>query len=240
MFFKHQAFEDPKNDSLKLWRYIELEKFISLMETSELYFCRADYFRNDDPFEGTFPKVEYDNIVKHQGKDVARNLFEITSKDTFINCWHLSDFENLAMWRLYSRNDKGIALQTDIQSFKESFENSDKEIFAGKVQYIDYEKDYFYGRSEYDHKSGNGFTAYIHKRIIYDYEKEYRAICTDPNDGINKKGIKIKVILNKLIHNIYLAPNSIDANYKLVTDIVKNICNDINVMRSSFNSTPYL
>ena len=235
MFYKHPAFVDPENDTLKIWRYIELEKLVSLMETSELYFCRADYFRNDDPFEGTFPKDEYNYLVKHQGEDVARNLFKITSKDTFINCWHLNDFENLAMWKLYSKNDKGIALQTDIQSFKDSFENSERPIFAGKVQYIDYEKDRFYGRSGYDYKSGNGFTAYIHKRIIYDYEKEYRAICTDPKEGINRKGIKIKVTLNKLIQNIYLAPNTLDDNFNLV----KDICNDINVIRSSFNSTPY-
>ncbi len=240
MFFKHPAFEDPENDSMKLWRYIELEKFISLMETSELYFSRADYFRIDDPFEGTFPKVEYNYMVKHQGKEIVRNLFDITSKDSFINCWHLNDYENIAMWKLYSINNKGIALQTDIQNFKDSFENSDRTIFAGKVQYIDYEKDYFYGQSGYDYKFANSFTAYIHKRIIYDYEKEYRAICTDPKDGKNKNGIKIKVTLDKLIRTIYLAPNTLDDNYNLVTNIVNNISKDINVIRSSFNSIPYL
>ncbi|MCB0749706.1 MAG: hypothetical protein KDC90_19775, partial [Ignavibacteriae bacterium] len=70
-------------------------------------------------------------------------------------------------------------------------------------------------------------------------EKEYRAICTDPKDGVNKKGVKIKVTLNKLIHKIYLAPNTFDDEYDCITDIVNNYCNDIEVIPSSFNSTPY-
>lgn len=223
---------------MKLWRYIELERFISLIKTSELYFCRADYLRKDDPFEGTFPRIEYNYLVEHEGKEVARNLFEITSKDTFINCWHLNDNESLAMWKLYSKNDKGIALQTDVQSFKDSFENSDLTIFAGKVQYIDYEKDYYYGRSGYDYRLGNGFTAYIHKRIIYDYEKEYRAICTDPKNGKNRTGLTVKVTLNKLIQNIYLAPNTPENDFNYIAEITNNISKDIKVVRSSYDSKP--
>jgi hypothetical protein len=142
------------------------------------------------------------------------------------------------MWKLYSKNDKGIALQTNIQSFKNSFENSDRTIFAGKIQYIDYEKDCYYGRSRYNYTSGNGFTAYIHKRIIYDYEKEYRAICTDPN-GKDKNGIKVKVTLDKLIHNIFLAPNTLTENVKRVTEITNSISKDIKIMQSSFDSRPY-
>lgn len=238
MFSKHPAFEDPENDKLKLWRYIELENFTSLIKTSELYFRRADYFRNEDPFEGTYPKVEYNYSLKRVGQEVTRNLFEITSKDTFLNCWHLNNNENLAMWKLYSKNDKGIALQTDIQSFKDSFENSDRTIFAGKIQYIDYEKDHYYGQSGYNYTKGNGFTAYIHKRIIYDYEKEYRAICTDPN-GKDKNGLKIKITLDKLIHNIFLAPNTSDASFELATKIVNSVSKDIKVRRSSYDSPPY-
>jgi hypothetical protein len=34
-----------------LWRYLDLAKFISLLDESALYFCRADNFVND-PFEG--------------------------------------------------------------------------------------------------------------------------------------------------------------------------------------------
>jgi len=239
MFSKHPAFENPKGNSLKLWRYIELEKFVFLMETSELYFCRADYFRTADPFEGTFPKAEYNIMIKHEGKEVVRNLFEITLHDTFINCWHLNENESIAMWKLYSKNDKGIALQTNIQNFKDSFENCGQPIFAGKVQYIDYERDYYYGRSGYNYLRSNGFTAYIHKRIIYDFEKEYRAICTDPRNGKNKNGLRIKVSLDKLIQSIYLAPHSSEKNYNYVKEVTNNVCGDIKVVRSNFDSKPF-
>jgi len=106
MFIEHPAFVDSANSNLKLWRYIELDKLISLLETSELFFCRADYFRLEDPFEGTFPKVEYEYLVAQQDQDFPRNLFNLTSRETFLNCWHLNENENLAMWKLYAREKK--------------------------------------------------------------------------------------------------------------------------------------
>lgn len=238
MFFKHSAFVDPENDTLKLWRYIELEKFILLIESSELYFCRADYFHKEDPFEGTFPRIEYENQLKQYGAEFIRNIFKISSKDTFLNCWHLNEEENLAMWKLYSKNNKGVAIQTDIQSFKDAFENSDRDIFAGEVQYIDYEKDYFYGRSGYNYQWMNTFSAYIHKRIIYDYEKEYRAICTDPKRK-EKNGINIKVILNKLIKKVYLAPNTATDHFNIIKDTINNYSSNIEVCYSSYDAKPY-
>jgi hypothetical protein len=45
-----KAYQDPSPlDSL--WRYLDLAKYISLLDQSALYFCRADKFF-DDPFEG--------------------------------------------------------------------------------------------------------------------------------------------------------------------------------------------
>ena len=31
------------------------------MGSSCLYFCRADYFQEDDSFEGTYPHLEYEH-----------------------------------------------------------------------------------------------------------------------------------------------------------------------------------
>ena len=63
MFIEHPAFVDPENNNLKLWRYIERDKLIKLLESECLYFCRADYFQNEDPFEGSFPRLEYEHLI---------------------------------------------------------------------------------------------------------------------------------------------------------------------------------
>jgi DNA-directed RNA polymerase subunit RPC12/RpoP len=45
-----KAYKEPSAADT-LWRYLDLAKFISLLEESALYFCRGDNFLND-PFEG--------------------------------------------------------------------------------------------------------------------------------------------------------------------------------------------
>jgi len=238
MHYDHPAFVKPKETNLKLWRYIELSKLMYLLESSMLHFCRADLYRKEDPFEGTFPKLEYEYLIKRIGEAETRNLFEITSKDTFLNCWHLNDSESLAMWKLYSQMDKGVAILTDVDSFKDSFSLTDKKIFSGIIQYIDYETDLFYSPSKHNYSALNGFTAFIHKRNIYKYENEYRAVCTD-SKGKDKLGISVSTDVSKLIKNIIVAPNSSDWLFDLIKNFTNKYYNSIEVRHSSFDLEPH-
>jgi len=239
MFINHPAFVDPENNNLKLWRYIQKDKLYNLLDSSCLYFCRADYFQKDDTFEGTWPRLEYEHQIKRDdGKETARRLYEMTSKDTFINCWHLSEDENLAMWKLYGKGEKGVAIQTDITNFKKAFESSDRNIFAGKVDYINYETDTFYKESAHNYYVMNAFSLFIHKRKIFSYEKEYRAICTDSN-GSQYNGISIKVNLNNLIHQIYLSPFSVEKDYIDIQSRINELPVKIPISFSSFKAQPY-
>lgn len=238
MHYDHPAFVKPNDTSLKLWRYLEFTKLMYLLESSKLFFNRADLYRNEDPFEGTFPKLEYEYFVKRNGEDVIRNLFEITSRDTFLSCWHLNNTESIAMWKLYSHMDKGVVILTEVERFKDSFSVSDKKIFSGVIQYINYETEYFYSPSKHDYTSANGFTAFIHKREIYKYENEYRAVCTDPN-GKDKFGLNIAVDVNKLIEKIIVAPNSPDWLFELVKNVTHKYYNNIEICRSCFDLKPY-
>jgi len=239
MFFKHPAFVDPENSDLKLWRYIQRDKLFHLLESSSLYFCRADYFQEDDVFEGSYPRLEYEYQCKRDdGKETSRRLYEIASKDTFINCWHLSEYESLAMWKLYAKDEKGIAIQTNLINFKDSFEKSDRHIYAGKVDYIDYETDTFYKESSHNYFAMNAFSLFIHKRKIYSYENEYRAICTD-SKGSQINGIHILVNLNKLIHQIYLSPFAAEKEYLEIESKLNELRIKIPISFSSFKAQPY-
>ena len=44
MYIEHPDFEQPKDESTKVWRYMDISKFLSLLETSSLYFTRSDKF----------------------------------------------------------------------------------------------------------------------------------------------------------------------------------------------------
>lgn len=239
MFFKHPAFVDPQNSNLKLWRYTQPDKLFHLLESSKLYFCRADYFQKEDVFEGSFPRLEYEYQCKrNNGKETSRRLYQINSKDTFINCWHLSQYESLAMWKLYAKDEKGIAIQTTVADFKDSFENSDRTIYAGKVDYINYDTDTFYKESGHKYLLMNAFSLFIHKRKIYSYENEYRAICRD-SQGSKLNGVFIQVNLNKLIHQIFLSPFATEREYKEITNKLEKIKLQIPIRFSSFKAQPY-
>ena len=54
MYKEHPSFTPPCNNAV-LWRYMDFTKFISLLDTSSLFFARAD--KLGDLFEGTYSRV---------------------------------------------------------------------------------------------------------------------------------------------------------------------------------------
>ena len=53
---------EPSNKNAKLWRYMDITKFLFLLETSSLYFTRGDMFK--DSFEGSLPKPTREFLSK--------------------------------------------------------------------------------------------------------------------------------------------------------------------------------
>ena len=130
------------NPGDKLWRYMDLAKFLSLVSHKALYFAAAKTFK--DPFEGAkgliCNKQSWDNfyleffreaILTAPGQDIRKltekkiktdshrllktlSSFGVQSReDTYICCWHQNDYESEAMWQLYSRDiTNAIAIQT--------------------------------------------------------------------------------------------------------------------------------
>jgi len=61
--YQHESFIPLEANSI-LWRYLDLEKFKSLLETRALFYCRADKF--SDPFEGSIPIKEAEYRLKSE------------------------------------------------------------------------------------------------------------------------------------------------------------------------------
>jgi hypothetical protein len=238
MYKDHPVFEVPKDKTTKIWRYMDVLKYISLLQTSSLYFCRADFLKDVDPFEGSFPKKEYKYLIRTTSEEVAKNLYRFTSRDTYVNCWHLNEIESIAMWKLYSEADKGIAVQSTYEKFVHSLANTEEDIFAGQVQYIDYENDIYYATSEHKLNHGNAFTGFIHKRNIYEHEKEFRAIFHTKHED-EDVGKIIQVNLTNLIEKVVVSPAISNWIYDLIKNITENYYQGIDVVKSVFDSKPY-
>ena len=220
-YWTKDEYETP-NPTDKLWRYMDLGKFIHLISTEKLYFASADSF--EDLFEGakgiverkeewdafyldffreatrTVPGATQEMLVSdHIEKEAQRLLTQLNQiggmkrSHTFISCWHCNNFESEAMWKLYSINTKNaVAIQTTAAHLYEALDR-DPYVKIGKVKYVDYNKQF---------TSING--AYWYKRKSFEHEREVRAIKVDYST--TTRGLYIPINIRTLIDGIYISP----------------------------------
>ena len=250
MIEEHPIFKSPSNPNQKIWRYIDFTKFVDLLNSQSLYFTRADKF--EDIFEGSVPimtaelrnkrmleMIKNQEVLPKYSPEFWEELGRKSREEYAINCWHMNDYESAAMWKLYLKSNEGIAVQSNYYKLISSLQPTEKRIFIGVVNYIDYEKEVI--------DWNNSFNPYVHKRKSFAHENELRAIIWKPIKSIKRTtqetewtegGIKIKIDLNSLVENIFVSPDSAE----WLTDLVKDTCDkfgfSFNVINSRLNDTP--
>ena len=219
MFELHPTFIQPKDENIKIWRYLDFTKLISLLDSRRLYFTRCDKF--DDPFEGSWPKpnVEARKFVPEDLPEEGQvkyleamnrmgNINKNWPRYMAVNCWHANEHESAAMWKLYLKSDEGIAIQSTYNRYKKSIIDDEK-VFIGQVRYINYEKDGI--------DASNILGPFVHKRKSFEHEKEIRGLVSKwPISGESldftietiDHGLQIKVYIETLIERIHVAPNA--------------------------------
>ena len=137
---KHPSFEEPKELKGQIWRYLDLLKFLSMLEKNALYFCRVDLL--GDPFEGSRPRGEdaywtdilernqaKEEIIRHNIK-VVNDMRRMSRQRMYANCWHLNEHESAAMWHVYSRDAAIIAIQSTYERLRKCLPDT---IYIGSV-----------------------------------------------------------------------------------------------------------
>ena len=248
MILEHSSFLKPANQNQKIWRYVDLTKFMDFLNTQSIYFTRLDKF--NDVFEGSIylktaknkrtkiqTKLSNGQIIDRTYEFLENQEYEKQSRKKFgVNCWHMNDYESAAMWKLYLKSSEGIAIQSSFKKLRTALNKSKVNFFIGTVSYIDYEKD--------DIEFENSFVPIVHKRKSFSHENELRAIIPIEEPGNSKRvdlengGCKIKVDINKLVENIYISPDSPEWLSELVSDICKKYGFDFNVINSKLNDNP--
>lgn len=237
----HPAFIQP-SQNVKLWRYMDFTKFVSLISSNELFFCRADKF--DDPYEGTLPQALHDGrivLFRDHPEETRKKLNEQVMKDrenyresTYINCWHANNYESAAMWDLYSKTSESIAIETNYSTLKEILPDN---AFLGMVNYIDYLRDSF--------DPTNMILPFAHKRKSFEHENEIRALITYFGKGsaaetdhiklLGDSGLSAQIDTGKLIKKIYTNPKC--ATW--FTELVSTIARTYNIQAEVINSNLY-
>ena len=240
----HPCFRQPNSEDIMLWRYMDFTKFVSLISSKSLFFCRADLL--GDPFEGSYSKANV-KVRPYVYKDLEQDLFiKMTNQManfakwirewTYINCWHANEYESAAMWDLYGKTNHAVAIVTDYKTLKAVLS---EKVYLGLVNYIDYEKEWL--------PEGNTFYPFMHKRKSFEHEREVRAIIQefpieDNKIAVGKKnqinGIKIEVDVNVLIKKIYVSPVTQDWIVELTKEIARKFGIIAPVQKSNLYSSP--
>lgn len=206
-------------DDTTVWRYLSLAKLLAMLKTKSIYFSRTDFF--DDPFEGSFTKRSLIDDAEGNSYYIAKNM----PFHSFVSCWHSSEVESIALWKIYAKEEGGVAIKSTIGGLKKVFptifDKIDNKIVTQeicRVQYIDYRT---------VHPYLNDLAGPLcYKRQAFSYEQEIRVIRqvipTVPNpregqpDGSAIKislqpvetGLEIPVNIEELVKVIYVSPFS--------------------------------
>ncbi len=243
----HPLFEPPENVSIKLWRYMDFTKFVSMLDHSGLYFTRSDLF--DDLFVGSFSQdnKKYREIINSRFKryreeaNIDGNIGVVIKhlrKWVYISCWHKNDQESAAMWKLYSKTHESVCIQTTYHKLRGCLDDS---VGIGKVRYADYQKEWI--------PENHALSPFFYKRLSFEHEKEYRAVINFSNlsdltmieseKKPKEKGVWKTINLNKLIENIHIAPEAPNWFAELVKNIMKKYKLNKKVIKSSLESEPF-
>lgn len=233
------SFNIPEDPSVKLWRYLDFTKFVSMLDKKALFFVFSDSL--NDPFEGSISAIN---------KSLRPSLFQkkffdsnidrsILRSRVAINSWHMNSQESAAMWKLYAQTNEAVCIQSTYSLLRYELAPLFK---ISKMNYVDYNSEYI---PEY-----HPLLPFIFKRKSFEHEQELRALidmdeaAPDLHEfmGIepSQSGIYKSVSIKTLVQRVFVAPDSPDWFY----DLVKNVCNsydlgNISVVRSSLETEPF-
>ena len=213
---------------------MDFTKFVSLLDRGALFFCRVDQL--GDRFEGSLSQASYDAMYRGQPRETVEiwrrkaPLIDFLRGIRMVNCWHRSDYESDAMWKIYTGQNEGIAIRTDFASLSASFVGNEP-IYIGEVTYIDYNVDVIPDELV--------LQALLYKRNHFEHEREVR-IVKEPQDTSNlpTKGEYSPVDLSLLIQEVVVSPLSPVWFAELVKSVTDKYGLQANIKQSAFITPP--
>jgi hypothetical protein len=225
------------NTNITVWRYFTLIKFIDFAR-GNLYFTRGDKF--EDKFEGRLPLYtvkqfeEYFDINPESSTnqafpdvlDVAHTFMQSIRDGEMMNrqmiaisCWHMNEYESAAMWKLYTQNNYGIAVKSNIDLLKNIDIPKEYNFVINDVEYIDH----------YKHEDPEGwkyiFKPSMLKRKEFEHEKEIRLFLHKHNyksdmSALPEEGIKVKIKPEEVIEEVIASPYLQKWEFDVLKDII--------------------
>jgi hypothetical protein len=248
---QHESFPLPTNKDIPIWRYMDLAKYLSMLDSRSLFFARATLL--GDQFEGSSTKMMVsarEHILANRATDPALAAYKDLPEAAFrigevarrsvqnflISCWHVNPHESAAMWKLYSSANEAVCVQSTYRRLRLCLP---KCVFIDEVKYINYDTEGF--------SVGNAFNFIMHKRLSFAHERELRGIFWEP-DGtpeaqpykarIEDAGLAISLDLPALIERVYVSPTAAPWFAKVVEAMTARCGFAFQVSQSSLAASP--
>lgn len=173
----HPAFPRPVDLNCSIWRYLDFDKFIWMLQRKALYMPRADQL--GDAFEGSTTRghlAQWKAAAEKEADETKRRNIEGAISQlsdfareflpmTYVSCWHMSEVESHAMWKLYTKSSMAVAIASTFGRLENLLPDHAN---VGIVRYVDFDK--------YTYPTENLFHRIMHKRHFFSYEQEVRAV----------------------------------------------------------------
>lgn len=207
----HDSFMDKPSAHHGVWRYMDLARYLSLLEDTALHFARADQMA--DRWEGSYGPRNHELRPVLYGEHYEMVKASAPSRRQFMrqrfhmNCWHLAEFESAAMWDIYQREGRGVAIRSTWGALTSSI-SAERDVFGARVKYVDYQKTFIPER--------NAFDAFLYKRESFSHEREVRLLMMTGLDGPQSSNppepevpvLPVAVDLERLVQGVFVAPDS--------------------------------
>ncbi len=151
-----------------LWRYMDLPKFLWLLEHKQLYFPSVSDLWSNDPHEGVefarSTQLGFDKTLKAYSRKLSRiseeqgilplsqdpdlptgintRLTRKLAHGAYVSCWRQGDHHSRAMWKLYTGGE-GVAIEITLDELLDNIDASTAtgSCFASPVVYLDFDSE---------------------------------------------------------------------------------------------------
>jgi hypothetical protein len=253
----------PPDETQLIWRYMDFTKFVDLLERRALFFARVSAL--DDPFEGSFP-IGQTVLERLKGAfglagfapdaevRIGPDLDDAWKTMRYwasVNCWHASDYESAAMWKLYAPTSAAVAIRSTVARFRSAVGpapalptgfGGTSRVFLGVVEYIDYAKDRI--------PDGSFAAQFYRKRRSFEHEREFRAMVLQfPRSADGQRvdyerrpddaGIYIPADLAELVDGVSIAPQAPAWFANLVNRVADKYGLKVTPKQSALDEAPF-
>jgi len=231
----------------KIIRYMSLPKFVSFLKDG-LFVPKSTSFV--DKWEGMIQLSK----IKQEKQENYKEFCNIVRPWIYVSCWHKSEYESYAMWKIYGGFTEAVAIETTTNKLKDAYLKSHPSTLAylDEVRYInpDIENEVSLPSGIVKiNKKSNQIKGHLYfpilllqflKHIGYVFEKEVRLVCLDKGFDKDKKNKKQGIIIDHssvmdFLESVLIFPESPPWFKNIVSDLLKKYGYDIPIKESTLS-----